>query len=235
MDFAEFDHEISKVLDYLRELLDAGAGFGTIEIFGQLADSSTDIKIITERIDKELVLHSDFIKKFLARMSKELEPVSNEMEKMVRNSDFLRLDVKSFFIFTRIFYDTICRFIRLTYGDMGIQLPRSMNRLLTRKSVRARAIEMDKDFFSGFFEVMSGFHEIRDKRDEIVHSLGSMRSTTAKNGTWGFDIIGLRDKGRSWGTNTVQSISGYIEETIKSLTEALRFISKKRLCRARAR
>ncbi len=127
MDFTEFDHEISKVLDYLRELLDAGAGFGTIEIFGQLADSSTDIKIITERIDKELVLHSDYIKKFLAKMSKELEPVSNEMEEMARNLGMLRLDVKSYFIFTRIFYDTLCRLIRLTYGDKGRQLPQSMN------------------------------------------------------------------------------------------------------------
>lgn len=226
MDFKELDFEIGIVLDYLRGLLDDGAGPGTLQIFSHIADTSDEIELIIERIEKELRLINDLTSKFLDQIIPSgMEPKTDDVEKLVRMFELLRLDSKSFFIFVRIFCDTMCRLIRLTYGDNGRQLPTSMKDLLKSK----KAFESDKDFFSGLKEIMSWFLELREKRVEIEHYLGGLRSTTTRNGLMGFDIKGLRNIDKSWGTDTVQPFSTYIEDTIKSITTSLRYISEKRL------
>ena len=222
MDFKEYNYEITKLLDYLRELLDAGAEYSTLQIFGHLANSNDELRLIIERIEKELESNKLLYTKFFNRISKSSEPDSGELEEWARGLSLLNLDIKSFIIFTRIFCDTLCRFIRLLYGVPGHQLPQSMNGLLESE----KAIEIDKDFFSGLNDRMDWFHGLRDKRVEIEHYLGGIRSTSTRNGSLGFDIIGMRDKGRSWGTDTVQSISDFIQNTINSLTIVLRYVSK---------
>ncbi len=221
MDFKEYGYEMSKLMDYLRESLDAGAGFGTLQIFGHLAVSSDELRLIINRIEKELEPHNELSKNFFDRVSKGLEPELSEMEEWSMNLSLLSLDIKSFIIFTRIFCDTLCRFIRLTYGEPGFQLPQSMNDLLESE----KALEIDEDFFSGLNGRMNWFRELRGKRVEIEHYLGGIRKTPTRNGSLGFDIISMRDKGRSWGTDTVQSISDFIQNTINSLTEVLRYVS----------
>jgi hypothetical protein len=97
----------------------------------------------------------------------------------------LRVDVKTFFLFTQVFLDTLARAIRESYGRSGRQLPYSMTDLLTN----AAAQDIDAPFFSRLRNEMAWYSDFNDKRDDIAHWLGSPRFTTTRSGDYGFDLL----------------------------------------------
>jgi hypothetical protein len=147
------------------------------------------------------------------------------------NWELFRLDMKSFFIFTQIFLDTLARIIRLTYGKKGEQLPYNMTDLLKSR----KAMELDEEFFENLREKMIWYSDFNDKRDDIVHWLGSIRSTTTRQGDMGFDILKFdihakemkKEQRSSWGTKTVLSAMVYIQETINNLSVTISYIHER--------
>ena len=65
------------------------------------------------------------------------------------------------------------------------------------------------------------------RRVEIEHYLGSIFSTTTRNGKLGFDLLGQRIRKNKWGTDTVTSITDYTEDTISNLSKVILHIYDK--------
>jgi len=85
---------------------------------------------------------------------------------------------------------------------------------------------LDPAFAQGLKDRMQWMDDFVKTRDEIVHQLGSIYSTTTKNGKFGFDILGLTTR-HDWGANTVESIADYMNETLHNLSEVISHIHSK--------
>jgi hypothetical protein len=83
---------------------------------------------IVSRIETELneYVASD---RRIVEMARKNELDDELSEVRVRCWALLRLDIKSFIIFTRIFLDTLAKIARLCFGEKGKNLPWRMNEL----------------------------------------------------------------------------------------------------------
>lgn len=219
MDFSDFDRSFDKLETVLSEMTAKGKKAERTEIYGSYLDYHEEIKAIVQRIETEIQEFTTSTQKKLKALQ-EGEEIADEwsttsMEYLVQ----IRLDVKSFFIFTRIFLDTLARIIRMHYGAKGHQLPWNMPDLIKHKTLE----KIDSKFAEGLKHRMSWMDDFVKKRVEIEHYLGDMRSTQTRDGKFGFDILGLRTP-QSWGTHTVQPITDYMHETLHSLSAVISHI-----------
>ena len=224
MDFSNFDKSFSKLESILRSKIDAKRSHYGDLVYGNYLSYDDEVKIIVGRIEEEnqkMMLH---IKEIFNILRRNENPNVELLRDLGKNAALLRLDIKTFFIFTRIFLDTLARIIRLFYDKKGEQLPTSMTDILKSK----KAMELDSNFFKDLIEKMSWYDDFVKTRDDIVHYLGDMKSTSTREGDLGFDFLGVKDK-RSWGTDTVKSISHYIEDTLINLSEVILFIASYQL------
>ena len=98
-----------------------------------------------------------------------------------------------------------------------------------------KAMELDTKFFENLRKEMVWYHDFNDKRDSIVHWLGSIRTTTSRKGDLGFDILKFdihtreqrKEQRESWGTNTMNPTMDYIRETIDNLAATILCIHEK--------
>ncbi len=192
--------------------------------FFEASDFYHEIKVVVKRIKTEL---TEFIKaeKIIFDIVKENEHderIRKFALKAVKSFVKLRLDIKDFFIHTRIFLDILSRIIKLAFGTRGEQLPKSMSRLLNEKY--KRALEIDKIFFEKFKMKMIWYNDFVDNgRDRIVHELGQLVFTNTREGKLGFDI--LKSFNSSWGTDTVNDVEDFIETTFKNLSEITNYLT----------
>ena len=229
MDFGDFDRSFDKLKIILRDMISKDKSFEKSEIYSSYIDYRAEIKVIIERIETETQKHMMLTQKVFKAIKegKKGKEIPDEWGiESLKNLVEIRLDVKSFFVFTRIFLDTLARIIRISYGKIGHQLPSSMSDLVKHKKFE----NLDSDFSKGLKDKISWMDDFRETRVEIEHHLGDMRSTHTKNGKFGFDIRGLRRRG-SWGTHTVKSITDYMSDTLGNLSEVISHICNKFLSR----
>jgi|SRR3972149_3034541 len=185
------------------------------------SDFGSEIKVIIGRINKELkkLGKIEKITFSLLKENKEDKSAIKLAIKIIKLIVELRLDIKDFFIHTRIFLDILCRIIKIQYGKKGEQLPQSMTALLKSKEV----LKIDEKFFKELRNKMIWYNDFVEKgRDRIVHKLGNLVFTNTKEGKLGFDIPNHFTL--SWGTQTVKPIEDYIENTIKNLSEMVDYL-----------
>lgn len=230
MDFGDFDRSFDKLRIVLRDMVHKDKSSEKSEIYGSYIDYRAEIEVIVKRIEtetqKDMMLTQKVFKAI--KEGKKGKEIPDEWAiESLKNLVEIRLDVKSFFVFTRIFLDTLARIIRIYYGKAGYQLPSDMSDLVKHKKLES----LDSGFSKGLKDKMSWMDNFRETRVEIEHYLGDMRSTHTRNGKFGFDIRGLRRRG-SWGTHTVQSITDYMKDTLDNLSEVISYIYDKFLSRS---
>jgi len=221
MDFSNFDRCFDELRVLLRDGLGNGKNTRKLDIYGNYLDYGDEIKIIVDRIEAGTQRFIILSKTLHETLQKGEEPDEKLGIESIKNLVQIRLDIKSFFVFTRIFLDTLAQIIKQCYGKKGDQMPPRM-----RKLVENVAFKKDSDFAKGLKDRMQWMDDFVTTRDEIVHHLGSIYSTTTQNGKFGFDILGLRTR-HDWGTNTVESIADYINETLHNLSEVISYIHSK--------
>lgn len=222
MDWSNFDECFGRLKTVLRDKVGDGKNANKLEIYGSYLDNGAEIKIIVQRIEAETQKSTELTNRMIEIARADKEPDNDIFMEIGENFTLLRLDIKSFFIFTRIFLDTLARIIRLCFGRESEQLPWSMTKLLKNKKL----MELDSDFAEGLKDRMLWMDIFVERRVEIEHYLGSIRSTTTRDGKFGFDLLGQRIR-RSWGTDTVTSITDYMEDTISSLSKVILHIYDK--------
>ena len=219
MDFTSFDRNFDKLRLALSSMADAQKTHYRITVYGDYFDYNGQIKSIVGRIEDESQKFVSFSKQVFTEMGKE-KPNNELLLQLGDNLVLLRLDIESFYIFTRMFLDTLARVVRLLYGKNGEQLPTSMTDLLKSKKFEG----LDNNFSSGLREKMSWYDDFTLTRDNIVHFLGSMVSTPTRDGSLGFGILGVKDE-PSWGTDTMKPIIRYVEDILNRLSEVILCIS----------
>jgi len=189
----------------------------------ETSDFDSEIEIITKRIEKEL---TEFVKseKMLLNLWKkdeEHKSIDRLLPKTLKLFIKLRLDIKDFFIHTRMFLDIIARIVKVSYGKKGMQLNDSMSGLLKNE----KSIEINKSFFKELREKMNWYNDfVREGRDIIVHKRGHLVFTNTKDGKFGFDILKRLDS--TWGTETVNSIEDFIDKSLENLSEVLDYLTE---------
>lgn len=226
MDFSDFDRSFDKLRTILKDMISDNKNAEKLEIYGSYLDYRREMKVIVQRIETETQKHVMLTQKILKALQEEKEIDDEWSIESLKNLIRIRLDVKSFFIFTRIFLDILARIVKLCYGKKGDQLSYRMSRLLKSKKCVSVWMTLDYEFYKGLKDRMLWMNDFVKSRVEIEHYLGSMRSTQTKDGKFGFDILGLRTH-RSWGTHTVKSITDYVSNTLTNLSEVISYIHDK--------
>jgi hypothetical protein len=222
MDFSNFDRCFDELRVLLRDGLGNGKNTRKLDIYGNYLDYGDEVKITVDRIEAETQKFMILSKTLHEALQKGEKPDEKWGIDSIKNLILIRLDIKSFLFFTRIFLDTLAWIIKQYYAEQGVQLPRRMRALVKSEKLK----KSDSDFAEGLKDRMRWMDDFVTTRDEIVHHLGGICSTTTKNGKFGFDILGLRTR-HDWGTNTVESIADYINETLHNLSEVISYIHSK--------
>jgi hypothetical protein len=222
MDFGNFDKCFDELRILLRDKLDDGKNPQKLDVYGSYLSYGDEIKVIVDRIEAETQKDMTLSKTLHETLQKGEEPDEKWGKESIKNWILITLDIKSFFIFTRIFLDTLAWIIKQYYGKKGCQLSSDMRELVEEKSLTL----VDANFAEGLKIKMQWMAGFVGTRVDIEHYLGGIRSTTTKNGKFGFDILSSRNR-HDWGTNTVESITDYIGETLHNLSEVISYIHSK--------
>jgi len=222
MDFSDFDKCFNELRTVLRNRLGNGKNTEKSDIYGSYLHYGDEIKVIVDRIETETQKDMTLTKSLFDVLQKGEKPDDQLGIEYLKNLIIISVDIKSFFIFTRIFLDTLARIIKQYYGKEGNQLPWRMQKLVKSKKFK----ELDSDFAKELEDRMRWMDDFVKTRVEIEHYLGNIYSTHTRNGKFGFDILGLRTR-RYWGTDTVESITDYIKEALHNLSEVISYIYSK--------
>jgi len=189
----------------------------------EISDFSDELDVIIKRIETELTSFTKNKEKVLNLWKKDKndKSINRILLKTLNSFIKIRLDIKDFFIHTRMFLDVVSRIIMISYGKRGMQLPDSMSKLLKNE----KSLEINKSFFKELRGKMNWYNDFVDEgRDLIVHKRGHLVFTNTKDGKFGFDILKHFDS--KWGTETVNSIEDFIDKTLENLSEVLDYLTE---------
>jgi hypothetical protein len=216
MDLTEFERVFNLLQSDLSRWLDTNKSHTNMLLYENYLFYFIETKSIIERIEKETALMEETSRGVVAAVRRREDPKAVETLMKAHSEAFilLRVDVKTFFLFTQVFLDTLARVIRESYGRRGQQLDTSMTGLLSNNA----AMDIDAPFFSRLRENTAWYCDFNDRRDSIAHWLGAPRFTATKTGDLGVDFLKFdikKAKERTaqrekWGSDTVSSILGYV-------------------------
>jgi hypothetical protein len=223
MDLSEFERNFNKVQSDLSKWLSTNETHVNFLLYESFQFYFIDITNIIDRIENEAQVIGIIIK---SPPEVKEEDYFDSLRNHVKNWELFRLDIKSFFVFTKIFLDTLARIIICVYGEKGVQLPPNMTDLLKKKALNLEN-ELDAEFFANLRNKMIWYKDFNEKRDDIVHWLGSVRKATM-NGKTSFDILKFdihakeqkKEQREEWGSKTVIPLE-YLKETIDNLSEVI--------------
>lgn len=216
MDFANFSRFALEFGERLRKIPEEQ--FPPISnYYSTYFDYIGEIQLMAARIEKNVEDYQSYVKKIIA-LGDAVYEHPDLLEEFGNNFTAMRLDIKDFFIHTRIFLDALAGMIQFSYHNTGRMPPNSMNKLL------ARIPESYSDnFFVGLKEEMKWFSELKKRRDDIVHVLGSMVHTNTVDGRHGFEIINKHHQ--TWGSKTVVAVEDVLKCTVEDITGLIEYLT----------
>lgn len=229
MDWSNFDKSYRLLKNVLRDLISNGKNDHKLDVYGSYLNYGDEIKIIIGRIEEEIQGYMKLSREISEIARTREEPSDKLLDVFLEYHSLIRLDIKSFFIFTRIFLDTLARIVTLSFSKIDKDLPSKCARANMRKLVRdEKLMELDPDFAKGLKARMSWMDTFVERRIEFEHCLGSIRRyTITGDGKFGFDIQGTRSDGK-WGTDVVDSMTEYMKEVLSNLSEVISYIHNNR-------
>jgi hypothetical protein len=212
MDSSDFDDAFSRLKALLRDRIDDN--FELKRIYGKYLDYDGEVEVISKRIDGE-IQRSRELNRMLSQLIRQgQEPSSGLYSEIELNFVSIRLDIESFFIFTKIFLDTLASIIRFSFGN---RLPQRMNMLIGHE----KGSELDRAFFEGLESKMSWFKDFKKTRDTIVHELGRIARMIVD----GEDLCVVF---KSRQANDVQChIVEYVPKVLRNLSEIILYVCKR--------
>lgn len=221
MDWSNFDENYTKLKNVLRDLIRDSENGDEHDTYEGYLGYRDEVKIIVERIEEETQVHMKMLREVSGMIERGEEP-NGLLDAFLNYHSLIRLDVKSFFIFTRIFIDTLARIAKLCFGEKGKHLPWRMRKLLKNE----KFLTLDPDFAKEFKSKMSWMTDFVETRDEIEHYLGNPRwYTVTGGGKFGFTIQGSSDRNTPLlGINKLDSITDFMEKILSNLSEVILYI-----------
>lgn len=217
MDLSNFQKSGSQFLEKLKAV--PAERYPSISNFeSALRDYLGEIETITSRIEEELQKYDAASKRIMEIASKNPQLPEDLTLEFFRYWTAMRLDIKDFFIHTKIFLDAIAGLIVvLHFGDKESERI-SMSSLLHANKKRYHGA-----FYSGLKKEMVWYSDFNENRNRVVHSRGRMVHTTTPDGKPGFEII--KEHHQVWGSQTMKD-DGVFKNTIDNLTKLLDYLNK---------
>jgi hypothetical protein len=227
MNLERFEKAISSLTDMFKD-----EGFYKspdkfeIDVFGKFIDYHSQAIIITSRLEEDITEH-DSLMKYIIKCAMEKREISEtEIQKHGLTLPKLMLDLSDFFIYTRIFLDTLTVCIKRSFKSAGRKnwdiMEHSMNCLLNEHKMQRYKDEIYFSFFTGLEKKLTWIGDFRESRNGLVHKYHHFAFTTTREGDLGYDIAD-RIK-TSWGTDTVKSIVKELQRTIEGLTDLMEYL-----------
>ena len=228
MNFARFEREISN----LRNLF-GKKGFykepnkHEIDVFGKFLNFHSEVEIITSRLEKEIADFNSYQKYVIKCVRKNRKPNKIKIKEFGIAFAKIILDLSDFYIYTRMFLDTLNVCIKLSFRSAGnkkwIVMKNSIKGVLNEKKLRTYKKEIDSHFFEGLEKKVSWIRDFKNVRDELLHHFSHFVFTSTREGDLGYGIV----KGtETWGTDTVTSILEGLQKVIDNLSDLMEYLSK---------
>jgi len=229
MNWSKFDESYRSLKNVLRDLIGNGKNYHKLDVYASYLNYGDEIKIIVKRIEEETQRYMKLSRDISEVAQRAEEPSDELIDVLLEHHSLIRLDIKSFFIFTRIFIDTLARIVTLSFDRIDEDLPSKRARTNMRKLVKDKKLmKLDPDFAKGLEARMSWMDTFVERRIQFEHYLGSIRRyTITGDGKFGFDIQGTRSDGK-WGTDIVNSMTEYMKEILSNLSEVISYIHNNR-------
>jgi hypothetical protein len=228
MDLKEFEDSLVCLTSFLkRDGFYAKPNRLELHVFGKLVDYESQIEIIMKRIKQDIKEETRSTKSIFDAMKAEKEIDDKIARKSMHALEKLMLDLSDFFVYTRMFLDTLTMSIKLTLKKSGTKnadlLKHSVKCLLNPKSMRIYKEKIDCHFFTGLEQHLTWVRTFRESRDGLVHQYYHFVFTSTRAGKKGFEIMDL--KKASWGTVTVKEIMPELQQTVDNLSELIKYLT----------
>ena len=197
-----------------------------IDMFCRFIDYHSQVIIITSRLEEDIAEHDSFVK-FILKCVKENRKLSEtELERYSLTLPRLMLDLSDFYVYTRIFLDTLTVCIKRSFESAGNKnwgiMEHSINCLLNEEKMQRYNDKIDSYFFKGLEKRLAWIPDFRNSRDGLVHNYHHFVFTSTRKCDLGYDIMD-RIK-TSWGTDTVKGILKELQSTLDSLTDLVDYL-----------
>lgn len=228
MKISNFHKSFEKLKEFLEE-----NSFPNLSVYAKLCyytkflDFYREVNVIIKRIEADMNTFDTYSKKALMTMvvqnkSIDKKNIPDETAKIIVDAFVkLNLDIKSFYVFTKIFLDCLAEIISIFHRKESSELKKSMTDLL--KDIRNKKISDDDNFFSILEGKLKWYDSFTDDRDRIVHKYPQLKFTNTKDQKFGYKM--LKELNETWGSETVKSIDDDIQEKLSYLSEILDYMT----------
>lgn len=228
MDFKEFDREYSILLNFFnKEGVHKNPDMHEKRIYSRLLGYRLDLGIITSRIEKEI---ADFevLQRTVFHELQNRKKLHEELTKeFVWTMHMILLDISDFYIYTRVFLDTIAGSIRHSFKSAGNENWKNMESNITmltnREKLEACKEKIASDFFEGIEKKVRWIPDFVRSRNLLMHKYTLPKIATTKNGKIGYNIDFIH--GIDWNRYTFAPIIEELQKVINNLSDLMKHLS----------
>lgn len=197
-----------------------------IDLFVKFIDFHSQAVIITSRLEEDIAEFESFNKTILKNVKEKGEIPKTEIEKHSLALPKIMLDLSDFYIYTRIFLDTLTLCIKRSFKSAGNKnwniMEHSITCLLNKDKLDVYKSKIDFEFFENLGKKLIWIGDFRKTRNGLLHHYYHFVFTTTRQGDLGYDISD-RIK-TAWGTDTVKGILSETQNIIDRLTDLIDYL-----------
>jgi hypothetical protein len=186
------------------------------------------MQIITSRLEEEIPHFDSLSKAFFKSLKAKKKPDQILIENFVMESETIRLDLSDFYIYTRMYLDTLTISIKHSFKSAGNKnwqlMENSVKCLLNKEKLSLYKKEIDYDFFEGLEKKVAWIPDFKDSRDTLMHHHSNLVLSTTREGKLGYGVVDTKDE--SWGRDSVKCIFEVLQNTLNDLSDLMEYLSK---------
>jgi len=245
MDHEQFEKQFSELASLLRtgvfckirlggnleqiqeQISDVDYGFET-DLYDRFLDYEFELKIITSRLESEIEEFIPIEKNFFQQIAIGNQPSVADGDVLIYTLAKISLDVSDFFVYTRVFLDTLYMCIRYSFKVSGNSkwklMKNSAKELLNEEKMQVLKKEIDAGFFEGLEQRTSWIHSLRGTRNGLLHRLNHFTYMETIQAKHGYDLKGKI--GGTWGIEKIRPILGQLQVYVDKLADMMEYLNK---------
>jgi hypothetical protein len=157
-------------------------------VFGKFIDYHSQVIIITSRLEKDIEEHESFKKYVFERVKEKRKIHDKEIDKFFFALPKLLLDLSDFYIYTRIFLDTLTVCIKRSFKSANKKnweiIEHSINCFLNEAKIKRYKEKIDTTFFEGLEQKLYWVHDFRKSVMVYYTSISILFLQAQETETW---------------------------------------------------
>lgn len=228
MNFQGFDREFTNFMNFFKkEGFHKSPSEFEKTLYAKLLSYSFEVRIITSRLEEEIPHFEALSRIIFQSMKSKKKPDELVLERLTMTFAAIMLDLSDFYIYTRIFLDSLTMSIKRSLRSAGnknwVIMKNSVSGILNEKKLQTCKDKINLQFFKGLENKVAWIHEFKRLRDKLIHQHSLFVFATTRKGKLGY---GMTDGTESWGTETVIGIFTGLQSTIDNLSDLMEYLSR---------